>query len=280
MGTVTTGAPAPLPALDEDSGRRSGPLLEGLREAGACVRFIGQALVALPRSIRYFSEILRQAAMMAPSTITLLAFMQVMIGITAANFVYFLLKALGATDFTGIGGTLTIRVACAVMFGYVFVSKVCGGLVAELGAMTIGQEITAIESTGVDPMAYVVGTRILATILLIPVMTAISLIAFYAGYYFTVVIVLQGVDGHSLNQFYWGTQSIRDEIYLLAVVTSTTVITGVVACFYGLRARGGPAGVGAAVSRAVLVNILIVHVVGMVLVILWYGNSFGLPIGG
>jgi phospholipid/cholesterol/gamma-HCH transport system permease protein len=264
---------APLP-------RKPNVVVEAVQEAGSLIRFSGGVVLALPRSLRYFSEILRQAAIVGPSTLLLLAFMEIMIGISSANFVYFLLKALGAGDFTGVGGGVLPRVSCVVMFGYVFVTKVCGGFVAELGTMKINQEIAALDSTGVDPMAYVVGTRVLATILLIPISAGVALVTFYLGYYFTSVIVLHGVTASGLNQFYWGAQSFRDVEYTVIVITLTTVATALAACFYGMRASGGPAGVGSAVARAVLVNLLIVHILGMLMVTLWYGNSFGLPIGG
>jgi phospholipid/cholesterol/gamma-HCH transport system permease protein len=249
-------------------------------EFGQLLRFSASAVTHLPGTVRYFSEIVRQFAALLPATIALLIFMQVMIGITAANFVYFLLKALGATDFTGIGGSLTVRTACVSMFGYVFLSKVCGGFVAEIGTMRVNQETDALESTGVDPMRYVVGTRLIAAILFIPIGSAISVIAFYFGYYATATIVLDGVDSSGLNQFYWGTQSLGDFAYVFAVASATVLTTTFVACFYGMRTRGGPTAVGNAVARAVVLNLVIVSIVGMVLVTLWYGDEFGLPIGG
>lgn len=267
---VPPGPPAPAPAA----------FARGAEEFGQILRFSGQAIVALPGTIRYFSEIVRQLAAILPATIALLAFMEVMIGITAANFVYFLLKALGATDFSGIGGSLTVRTACVSMFGYVFVSKVCGGFVAELGTMRINQEVDALESTGVDPMRYLVGARIIAAIVFIPIAAAVSVIGFYAGYYLTAVIVLDGVDSAGLNQFYWGTQSLGDFMYVVANAAATVLTTAFVACFYGMRTRGGPAAVGEAVARAVVLNLVIISIVGMVLVTLWYGDDFGLPIGG
>jgi phospholipid/cholesterol/gamma-HCH transport system permease protein len=257
-----------------------GAIVNGLEEAGALIRFAGRAVKALPGTLWYFSEILRQFAAIAFESVSLLAFMQAMIGITAANFVYFLVEALGAADFTGIGGELTVRTACVSMFGFVFVSKICGGFVAELGTMKIGQEVAALESVGVDPMRYVVGTRILASVIFIPVATAVSLVAFYVGFYFTAVVVLHGVSGAGLNQFYWGAQSLGDGLYVLVLVTVTTLLTAIAACFYGLRAEGGPAAIGGAVARAVVVNIVLAQVVGSILVTLWYSGQFGLPIGG
>lgn len=259
---------------------RPGTAAAAAEEFGELLRFSARALTALPGTARYFGEAMRQFAIMVPGTILLLMFLQVMMGITAANFVYFLLKALGATDFTGVGGELTVRTACVSMFGYVFVSKVCGGFVAELGAMKINQEVDALESNGVDPMRYVVGSRLAAAIVFIPIGAAVSVIAFYAGYYLTVVGVLKGVDSAGLNQFYWGTQSMGDFAYVVAVVASTSVLTTLTACFYGLRASGGPSAVGDAVARAVVVNLVVISLIGMVVVTLWYSGQFGLPIGG
>jgi phospholipid/cholesterol/gamma-HCH transport system permease protein len=260
--------------------REPGAVRAGLQEYGALVRFAWRAIAALPRTLWYISEILRQFAALALESIVLLAFMEAMIGITAANFVYFLVQALGAADFTGIGGELTIRVACVVMFGYVFVSKICGGFVAEIGTMKIGQEISALESIGVDPMLYVVGTRILATVIFIPVATAVSMVTFYFGFYATAVIVLHGVSGAGLNQFYWGSQSINDLVYVFTVIAVVTVFTVITACFYGMRASGGPTAIGEAVARAVVVNIVTLHIVGSVIATLWYATNYGLPIGG
>jgi phospholipid/cholesterol/gamma-HCH transport system permease protein len=268
----------PLPT--RPTARPPDAIARGMAEYGALVRFGGRAIKALPGTLWYFSEILRQFAAIAFESVALLVFMQAMIGITAANFVYFLVKALGAADFTGIGGELTVRTACVSMFGYVFVSKICGGFVAEIGAMKIGQEIAALESVGVDPMRYVVGTRIIASIIFIPIATTVSMISFYFGFYFTAVIVLHGVSSAGLNQFYWGAQSLSDATYVFAVVGITTVCTAIGACFYGMRAEGGPTAIGGAVARAVIVNIVIAHVIGSILVTLWYSSNFGLPIGG
>jgi phospholipid/cholesterol/gamma-HCH transport system permease protein len=259
---------------------KPGPIRAGLAEYGALVRFAGRTVIALPRTFWYVSEILRQFAALAFGAIALLAFMEVMIGITAANFVYFLVQALGASDFTGIGGELTIRVACVVMFGYVFISKVCGGYVAEIGTMRIGEEISALESVGVDPMLYVVGTRVLASMIFIPIAAGVAMVSFYVGFYGTTVIVLHGVSGAGLNQFYWGSQSLGDLLYALVVIAAVTFSTVIIACFYGMRVRGGPAAIGDAVARAVVVNLVVLHVIGSVIATLWYATNYGLPIGG
>jgi phospholipid/cholesterol/gamma-HCH transport system permease protein len=57
------------------------------------------------------------------------------------------------------------------MFGYIFAAKVGSGLVAEIGSMKISAEIDALESVGIDSLKYVVGTRLIALLLFIPLTT-------------------------------------------------------------------------------------------------------------
>ncbi|WP_354700077.1 hypothetical protein DSM112329_00340 [Paraconexibacter sp. AEG42_29] len=269
-------APAPVTAPV----RKPSAVVGVLREGGELLRFSGRVLKVLPRSVGYTSEVMRQAAIIIPATSVLLVVMQMLIGISTVNFIYFLLKALGATDFTGIGTALTLRVAAVCMFGYVFVSKVCGGFVAELGAMKINQEISALESGGVDPLMYVVGTRLIASLLFIPIGTALTIVGLFAGQYLEAVIVLQGLTGAGLEQFHWGTQTLSDSLYVLVVAATTVLFTGLASCFYGLRTSGGPAAVGEAVARSVIVNLVIVGIVDMFWVMFWYGSGNFFPIGG
>jgi phospholipid/cholesterol/gamma-HCH transport system permease protein len=274
--------PAPLAAAPDPPPPPAPPGVAagGLAEFGQLVRFTARAVASLPGTTRYFSEVLRQLALMLPGTLLLLVGLEFIIGLSGANFTYFLLKALGASDFTGIGGSLTQRTACVSMFGYVFVSKVCGGFVAEIGAMQINQEIDALESTGVDPMKYVVGTRVAASLLFVPISLFFTLFGFWFGYHTTAVTILHGVDGTGLDQFFFGTQSIKDVAYVGVSNLLMVLSTVFVACFYGMRARGGPTAVGDAVARAVLVNLVAISIAGLVIVTLWYGGNFGLPIGG
>ena len=62
------------------------------------------------------------------------------------------------------------------MFGYVFAAKVGCGLVAEIGSMRISDEIDALESVGIDPMRYVIGTRLLAVLIFVPLVYIMAIL--------------------------------------------------------------------------------------------------------
>ena len=66
------------------------------------------------------------------------------------------------------------RAAVPIMFGYVFSAKVGCGLVAEIGAMRINDEIDAFEVEGVNPMSYVVGTRLIGALIFVPIAVTVA----------------------------------------------------------------------------------------------------------
>src|ERR1044072_8462839 len=130
---------------------RSSKLKRSLAEAGDLAIFSGRSLAALRGVPRYTSEALRQAAILVRGTTPFLFVMAMFFGGATGNFFVFLLRSLGAEDFTGsLTGLSNTRVAAIAMFGYAFASKVGCGLVGELGAAKVSEEIDAYETEGVD----------------------------------------------------------------------------------------------------------------------------------
>ena len=259
MATATRPVAPPPEATPSPRARRGGGFLA---EMGHLTAFFGQTLRALPGSTRYLAEALRHAAEMVKGTSPLLFTMYVFMGIVTMNTGYFLLFPLGAADYLGAIGGFGIHVSAVIMFAYVFTAKVCGGFVAEIGAMRVNQEIDAYESTGVDPLRFVVGTRVLATLMYIPIAAVVGLL------------------GYTLGCFLWSSQGLRDMWFVITTIGLTGIVTAITACFYGMRARGGPASVGDAVAQAVKINLVLGNIVAAITVITWYAVDAGVPIGG
>ena len=225
------------------------------------------------------AEVLRQTAKMVTGTVVLLAVMSAFNGASIVNFAYFFLRSIGASDFvglvTGLGGP---RVVATTMFGYVFCAKIGCGIAAELGALKINQEIDAYGSTGVDPMQYVVGTRLAAVILFIPIATVIVLLGIMVGAYLDAVVLLQGVSSASFFQVNWSVQSISDQLFALVTIGAIAVTAALVSAFYGLRTTGGPANVGSAVARSLIVNLVLLHIIAAAFTVAFYSGNLRLPI--
>ena len=146
--------------------------------------------------------------------------------------------------------------------GPVFTALALAGLVgstyaAELGTMKVSEEIDALEVMSIDPVYYLVMPRILALgiagVLLTIYSDAIGILggAFVAQARFNVDIeafLRNGQDALKMKDIYGG--------LLKALVFNLT--TAAVACSQGLRASGGPEGVGRATLRAVVVSFILV----------------------
>jgi phospholipid/cholesterol/gamma-HCH transport system permease protein len=281
---ATTAAPAPaaaVPPASVPAARPNGPARSLLEETGDLTAFSGRSLLALARTPRYASEVLRQAAILIRGTTPLMFAMNVFFGCSIMSFAFFFLRSIGASDYAGLATAFADpRVGAPLMFGYVFTAKVCCGIVAEIGAMKINEEIDAYESTGVDPLRYVVGTRVLGALIFLPIASAVALLAQTAGNFLMGVIILKGVSAQGFLSIHWASQGLQDQVVVFATQGAMALITVLVACFYGMRTSGGPPAVGAAVARSLVVNLVLVHLVTAFFVVLFYGSDLHMSIGG
>jgi phospholipid/cholesterol/gamma-HCH transport system permease protein len=259
----------------------SSRLLQPVREVGDLTGFSVRALAAVPGSGRYFAEVLRQCGqLIVGSTLVLLA-MQAVIGGECGLFFVYLTRPLGATAAVG-----QLQVPCSLrelfpyMFGYIFAAKVGSGLVAEIGSMRISNEIDALDSVGIDPMKYVIGTRLVAIILCVPLIYVASMVSGLAGGYLVTTVQLGDLSGAQYLDGYFSSQALIDNIY--SIVKGVTIAGGIsfVALYYGYRARGGPVGVGNAVARAMIVNLVLIHVMAAFWSSVFWGTNAGYPGGG
>lgn len=260
---------------------KAGAIQGALIEAGDLVAFAGATVVGLARVPRYLSEVLRQASILVRGSTVIIFAMVTFIGMAAVTFAYFFLRSAGASDYTGLfAGIVMPRAAVPIMFGYVFSAKVGCGLVAEIGAMRINDELDAYEVEGVNPMSYVVGTRLVGALLFIPIAVTVALLGGYVGTLFQAVPVLHATSSGGFNYFNWSGENLTDNLQAYLNCGSMALFIVLTSCFYGYRASGGPAGVGAACARSLLVNIIMVHVVATFWVFLFFGVNPSLPIGG
>jgi len=143
--------------------------------------------------------------------------------------------------------------------------RVGAGIGAELGSMKVTEQIDAIEASAVNPYKFLAATRVLACMLMLPLLT---IVADFCGI-ITGWIANALVEPITLKLFL--TQGLKDAAFTdLLPSTFKTVtfgfIIGMVGCFQGMRARGGTAGVGRAATSAVVLSSLFVILADVVLV--------------
>jgi phospholipid/cholesterol/gamma-HCH transport system permease protein len=173
-----------------------------------------------------------------------------------------------------------LREAVPLVFGYMMSAKVGTGIVAELGAMRISEEIDALEVMGVDSMTFLCATRLLAAWLVLPFMYIGAIGVAYVGSYIAIVHQVGYISSGGYLLIFWQFQNPGD--FLFSVIKGMTMATAIVlvGCYYGYNAGGGPVGVGQATARSMALNLVLVNVIDALGTQIFWGGNPRAPIGG
>jgi phospholipid/cholesterol/gamma-HCH transport system permease protein len=271
--------PAPRRTIGELGDAAGMKVIQGLASAGDIVRFSGQTLRSFRDVRHYSSEVFHQAGILILSSGLIIWVMQTVMGTICGLEASYTLKQIGAPLYSGIFNAFCgLREMSPYMWGYIFAAKVGCGLVAELGSMRISDEIDALEVMGIKSRAYLVGTRILAAWISIPFLYTVGLALMYVSMYLVTVVQLGGVSSGGYLYIFWLYQNPMDLLYSqIKVMTYGTTIV-FVGCYFGFNASGGPVGVGMATAKSMMINMVLIHVLGVLTTQLFWGLSPNAPI--
>jgi phospholipid/cholesterol/gamma-HCH transport system permease protein len=239
------------------------------------------ALVYSGRVLRFFGESIRQAGILIlGSALIIWAFVFILglqCGIQGAYF----FRAQGVPQYAGLfAAWCDLREALPYAFGYILSAKVGTGIVAELGAMRISDEIDALEVMGVPPVTFLCATRLLAAWIALPFLYLVSIGVMYLASYFAVVKQVADVSSGGYTLIFWMFQDPTDLLFSLIKGMAMATVIVLVGCYYGYTASGGPVGVGTATAKSMVFNIVAVHILGMLGTVIFWGANPRAPIGG
>ncbi|WP_354697505.1 hypothetical protein DSM112329_03136 [Paraconexibacter sp. AEG42_29] len=259
----------------------SEPVRNSLTEAGEMAQFAGRAFVEIPGSLRYFSEMLRQLGMLITGSALVLLAMQFTFGLTCGNESVYILRGYGASSYAGVFSALCpIREATPFMFAYFVGAKIGCGYVAELGSMRINDEIDAMESLGINPMRYLIGTRLLANILVSAPIFIIGLATFYLGEIFVILGQIGEISSGTWQSVHWSFTDLTSIIFSYVKTLIMWVSIVIAAMYYGFKAKGGPVGVGAATAKSMVVALVLTMVLNEGFTFFFWGVNPKIPVGG
>jgi len=152
-----------------------------------------------------------------------------------------------------------------IITGLVVSGRVGAGIGAELASMKVTEQIDAIEASAINPYRYLAATRILACMLMLPLLT----VAADAGGLLMGWVAQTLVEPISFHQFIdkgFSGATLKDFLPPTLKTAVFGLIIGLVACFQGMRTRGGAEGVGRAATNSVVLASLFVILSDVVLV--------------
>ena len=168
-----------------------------------------------------------------------------------------------------------IGVAGFRMLGPIITAVVLSGfagasIAAELGTMVVAEEIEAMEAMAISPVRFLVVPRVLAALIVMPLLTVVADLMIALGGYITARMVL----GPEVYMPYW--RYMRDMLKYKDFYTGLTmaavfgVLISTIACYEGLRVRGGAEGVGRATTMTVVYSIVAIIISACVFTVIFY----------
>ncbi len=213
----------------------------------------------------YFADTLQQMDLIGVGSLPMILLTGFFIGSvmvlnTASQFQRF-----GAVSLTGEVVALgLVRELGPVIAGLLVTGRNGSAIASELGSMVVTEQVDAMRALGTDPVRKLVVPRVLATLIVLPLLTAIAdLIGLFGAFIvsrFTLAQTAsqfwnQAIQSLALGDLIQGT--IKPVIFALIIST--------IGCFYGLRTHGGTQGVGRSTISAVVVASITVIVVDVFL---------------
>lgn len=274
-GDCSSPAARKVPFLDE-VGRTT---LGMVRVLGDAFAFVGDLANSGRRALRdlgsvQWSDIPRLMERAGADGVPIIVLINFLVGLIIGLQAAFQLERFGANIFIAdLVGLSMVREMAPLMTAIVVAGRSGAAYAAELGTMQVSQEVDALRTLGLDPQRYLVIPRLLALVIVVPMLTAISMVVGVFGgliiavQYLSLTTLAYVVQLHTAVGF----GDVAGGLFK-SVIFAVTI--GLVACQRGLSTRGGAAGVGSSTTSAVVITLFFLVVLDAIFTLLF--NLFGI----
>jgi phospholipid/cholesterol/gamma-HCH transport system permease protein len=197
-------------------------------------------------------EIVRQLESLGVASMGIVTVTSLFIGMVMSTQFAFGLQKFGGMEYTGRVVALTFARELAPTLTAVIVGgRIGAGMTAEIGAMAVTEQLDAISALGADPVKKLVLPRLIASIVVLPAVGTFALILGFTGAMF----ITDSQFGIPAAFFF---QSALDQLvlmdYLMGLVKTPVfgAIIALLGCHFGMKTRGGTAGVGRSTTKTVV----------------------------
>jgi phospholipid/cholesterol/gamma-HCH transport system permease protein len=164
---------------------------------------------------------------------------------------------------------LTLTRELAPVFSALMVTMRAGSAICtELGTMRVTEQVDALETMAINPTQYLVAPRVLAGLIMVPLLAMVFNASGMAGAYF-VAVVVKGISAGtfiSRTQQWLGPMDVTEGLFKAAVFG---FCVSLIACYKGFNASGGAKGVGRATTEAMVASALSIFILDYILGVLF-----------
>ena len=213
-----------------------------------------------------FEQMVRVGVKSLPITFLVLFFVGMILAFQMAR----VLEVFGLLDTTAdIVGIAIMRELGPLLTAIVMAGYVGAAIAAEIGTMMVSEEIVALETSGIDPIRFLVLPRLLAAMIMLPCLTVFAnLVGVLGG--FLVGTGLLGIPAPLYIRRTCLALKTKDVITGLIKIEAFAIMIVLIACYEGFNVSGGAEGVGKATTKSVVLAIVFTIVADLVFTSVFY----------
>ena len=235
-----------------------------LREVGSMFWFIAHTVDETFERVREgrvpfrADSFFRHAERAGVDSVPLVALVSFFLGLTMALLTGYQLQRFGTERLIpGLVAIAFTRELGPLITGIMLAARIGAAFTAELGTMTVSEEVEAIEAMGIGPLRFLVAPRMLALFFLMPCLSTISNMA-------AILATSLISKAYFSIAFPYFLDLVRDSLLIRDLITGVLksflfgLLIAAIACYRGLTVKGGAAGVGTATTSSVVTAITVV----------------------
>ncbi|MFC5283488.1 MlaE family ABC transporter permease [Pedobacter alpinus] len=162
-------------------------------------------------------------------------------------------------------GIAIVREIGPIITALIFAGKIASSIGAELGSMKVTEQIDSMEVSGTNPFKYLVATRVIATSLMLPLLTLLAdAIALFGAYVGVNIKSVTNIKFFFIQVF----ESLSYSDIVPAVIKTIFFgfAVGIIGCYKGFNSTKGTQGVGKSANSAVVLSSVLIFVLDLLTV--------------
>ncbi len=247
-------------------------VIGGLGAIGRLAKFAWSALTHVVRPPVYFGRLGEQLMTMGYFSLPVVGLTAFFTGAALAQQIF-----VGGSRFNAESAVPSIVVIAIVrelgpvLGGLMVAGRVSSAMAAELGTMRVTEQIDAMVTLSVHPFKYLIAPRLLAGVIVLPLLTLVgNVIGVLGGYVIaTEKLGFNGANYLKLTTQYLEVSDVSSSMLKAAVFGFIVALMG---CYHGFNSSGGAAGVGKATTNAVVSAFVLILLANLIITVIVFGS--------
>ena len=223
---------------------------------GRYTTFMGHAVGRCFMPPVSFRLLLRQMEFVGNRSLGIVSISAVMIGTIFGLILGNIFRKFGAESMLGAAAGIALTKEMApIMCGFLVTARAGSAMAAEIATMRVNEQIDAMRVMAVNPYSYLVAPRIVAALLVMPLLAGVFILIGVGASFFTGVVFYDVDIGTFIEKMRWMVK-MRYVFQGMEKAAVFGVILASIGCFKGFFAGGGAKGVGKATTEAVVTSLV------------------------